>query len=382
MPVMRCKVGKKVGFKWGQVGKCYTYDLRSPASRNRAKKKAILQGTVIKSNTNLKTDALTTEKPFITWLKALGLSVPKIRSRLRKKPPELIVPRTVERKYIRALRRLVTGWRVLYLEMVDPHLEGLAQEAYAMKPPEAVGVKTDHVNDAYKYSMGLLDSWPQRLTDIMDGYEQRLTQTLKPVDQLTTGISYDVSDLNMKKWRRTLTKVFEIDVFANEPWLQDQLNSWAVTNTNLITKIADDTRVNIEREIRDGFQQGKRIESIRKEILANTALDKGVFKDTRTRAELIARTETAKLNGQLTQLRQNELGIDRYTWRDVNDERVRVSHSTMDGRLCDWTNSLVYSDDGGKTWNQRSSIGGVELHPGFDFNCRCYAAADFSSILE
>ena len=47
MPIKVCNVGGKPGFKWGDAGKCYTYESSSNASRGRAKQKAYLQGRAI-----------------------------------------------------------------------------------------------------------------------------------------------------------------------------------------------------------------------------------------------------------------------------------------------------------------------------------------------
>ena len=44
MPVKECEDNSKPGFKWGDAGKCYTYEPKNEASRNNAKKKAIIQG--------------------------------------------------------------------------------------------------------------------------------------------------------------------------------------------------------------------------------------------------------------------------------------------------------------------------------------------------
>ena len=41
--------------------------------------------------------------------------------------------------------------------------------------------------------------------------------------------------------------------------------------------------------------------------------------------------------------------------------------------LCKWSDPTVYSDDNGVTWKKRSAIGGVELHAGKDYQCRCNA---------
>ncbi|MCK5609872.1 minor capsid protein [Candidatus Pacearchaeota archaeon] len=367
MPVTQCTLNGHPGFKWGKSGKCYTYDPSSKTSKNRAKKKAILQGVAVGGG-KLREDAIKIEKPFVTWLKALGLTGVRIKARLQRKPRRREPSRAVERKYTTILNRLVADWRSLYLRIIDPQLEGLAQEAYVLRPPESVRVKTD--------------AWPDKLALITAGYEQQLKATLTPVENITKEIGYDVADLNLKDWKKVVSGVVGINVLAREPWLSDQISSFAKQNTQLITKLAEETRADIERIVEDGFQRGRRIENIRKDILSNSKLKPGKFRKTRTRAALIARDQTSKLNGQLTQLRQNEINISTYVWRTVLDEKVREAHKIMDGRLCRWDDATVYSNDGEKTWLSRSGIGGIELHPGQDYQCRCYAEADFSSILR
>lgn len=103
------------------------------------------------------------------------------------------------------------------------------------------------------------------------------------------------------------------------------------------------------------------------------------MRKTRNRARLIARDQVGKLNGELQQQRQADLGIERYIWRTVGDNAVRPSHAAMDGETCRWDDPTVYLS--GSRWANRSSIGGVEEHPGQDYQCRCSADADFSEIV-
>jgi len=49
MPVMKCQKGGKPGFKWGEQGKCYTYEPGDVTSRLRAKLQAEAQGRAIKA---------------------------------------------------------------------------------------------------------------------------------------------------------------------------------------------------------------------------------------------------------------------------------------------------------------------------------------------
>ena len=47
MPVKNCQEENKPGFKWGDAGKCYTYNPDNEGSKRDAKKQAIIQGYAI-----------------------------------------------------------------------------------------------------------------------------------------------------------------------------------------------------------------------------------------------------------------------------------------------------------------------------------------------
>ena len=74
-----------------------------------------------------------------------------------------------------------------------------------------------------------------------------------------------------------------------------------------------------------------------------------------SRAELIARDQTLKLNGAITQIRQENAGITEYIWSTSLDERVRETHAALEGQRF--------------AWGTAPEVG----HPGQDFQCRCVA---------
>jgi len=47
MPIKRCTSDDKPGYKWGDEGKCYTYNTDDEGSRREAEKKARIQGIAI-----------------------------------------------------------------------------------------------------------------------------------------------------------------------------------------------------------------------------------------------------------------------------------------------------------------------------------------------
>jgi SPP1 gp7 family putative phage head morphogenesis protein len=73
--------------------------------------------------------------------------------------------------------------------------------------------------------------------------------------------------------------------------------------------------------------------------------------DIETLADWLARRFLTEINER----RQRDLGVTHYTWRSVDDPKVRTAHAERDDRLF--------------SWDDRFSDG----HPGHGFNCRCTA---------
>ena len=153
---------------------------------------------------------------------------------------------------------------------------------------------------------------------------------------------------------------------VSPPEISDALNVAIAQNTALIKSIKDEYKEKVSKLIRGNVLNGERPSNIVTQI-------KDIGGVTKSRAAFIARDQTAKINSDLVQIRSETLGSDTYIWSGSMDERERTSHKVMEGKLCKWSDPTVYSDDDGKTWKKRSAIGGVELHPGKDYNCRCDA---------
>jgi hypothetical protein len=47
MPIQSCEENKEPGFKWGDAGKCYTYNPKNEGDKRNSKKKALAQGYAI-----------------------------------------------------------------------------------------------------------------------------------------------------------------------------------------------------------------------------------------------------------------------------------------------------------------------------------------------
>ena len=78
-----------------------------------------------------------------------------------------------------------------------------------------------------------------------------------------------------------------------------------------------------------GISEGKRASEIAAEIMRTGEV-------TKSRAMLIARTETGRTATTLTQARAQSIGSTGYLWRTARDSDVRPSHKAMEGRFIAW----------------------------------------------
>lgn len=95
------------------------------------------------------------------------------------------------------------------------------------------------------------------------------------------------------------------------------LNDKIVQNINLITRMQRDQLDGIKSAVLDNFQG---VDFSEGRSLIDQIMHIGGVSE--SRARLIARDQTSKLNGTLNQVRQTGLGIQEYRWMTSRDERV------------------------------------------------------------
>lgn len=82
---------------------------------------------------------------------------------------------------------------------------------------------------------------------------------------------------------------------------------------------------------------------------------------TRSRATLIARTETGRASTALTRARSEHVGSTHYKWLSAHDNAVRPMHRKLDGTIQSWNDPPIAEENG------------IRHHPGEFPNCRCVA---------
>lgn len=142
------------------------------------------------------------------------------------------------------------------------------------------------------------------------------------------------------------------------------LQEWTRLNLDLVVRIPREALVGyddfIAREVRGGI----RVERLQDELIKRLGISE-------RHAELIARDQVGKLQGQVTQATQQAAGVDSYIWRTVDDERVR---GRPGGRYPRAKPSHWALDDTEHRWDQPPVCGpGTQRgHPGSSVQCRCY----------
>ena len=173
---------------------------------------------------------------------------------------------------------------------------------------------------------------------------------------------------NKTQFTRNFKNAFDVDLSSiiEKEILGDTLSVAIQQNVELIKSIKNDFINDIGSSVfanyKSGFRHGELINEIR--ARGNVSY---------SRAKLIARDQTAKVNADFEEERNKKLGFDIYKWKGAGDERERESHLVLNNMLCRYSDPTVYSDDDGKTWKKRKSIGGFIGKCGDDYQCRCLA---------
>ncbi len=187
------------------------------------------------------------------------------------------------------------------------------------------------------------------------GRLRRFVDEQAPIDRSVAAVGAEVDKRHKRSFYGALREAVGVNVIATEPFRGAVMDQWVRSNTSLIRSMSRSTVRGIAKEVDEAFAAG-----MRHEELAKRWRERGLpveFGTLRGRTKVIARDQVNKLNGQLTQARQENLGITHYVWRTSGDERVRDRHVELNGQRFAWDSP---PPDG---------------HPGSPVQCRCVAEA-------
>lgn len=136
--------------------------------------------------------------------------------------------------------------------------------------------------------------------------------------------------------------------------MSEKIKEQAVKSAELIKGIQTSTADRLSQKISDAYNKGKTQSEINAIVQKSLKVSEG-------RAATIGRDQTQKFGNEINRERQKAVGITKFIWRTMDDNRVRDTHKHVDGKVFDWETGAQGLLDLPKS-----------KFPGDDINCRCY----------
>ena len=239
-------------------------------------------------------------------------------------------------------------------------MAGTVEEAYQITKtllfPRLPGIERD-----FRATTGRFDDYVDTLAALFQSikviFKQKVPES--ELEDMASDQAQDINQYSAATFNSQVYQVAGVKPFVTEPWLVPTMKSFTKNNVSLISTVHESYFKDIENVVYDGLERGLSTREIEKAIRDKTGVSK-------SRAKLIARDQTGKLNSNLSMKRASGLGVRKFRWVTSADERVRSSHRAVNNKIYTYAEGAVV--DGEKTW------------PGQPIQCRCVAVPVLSSI--
>jgi SPP1 gp7 family putative phage head morphogenesis protein len=261
----------------------------------------------------------------------------------RRKIPRQKLPAGARLQY----QKLLTGMRRTFEELLRSEVIAVLPAFLRQADLDRAGLRGDAVTD-----------------DILRVFSnfQVLFANAHPVEKTEQELSTIAANVNTNsraQHQRQMKAALGVEVIVPEPFQQAAIDGFVRENLNLVQSLQGAQFDRMRAIVSRGIQGGLRVESIRDQLIAQLGIDK-------SKASLLARDQTLRLHGELTELRQRNVGIEEYDWDTSGDERVRPRHAELQGTRQSWADPPVVQYATAKRPERRA-------HPGGDYQCRCQA---------
>ena len=253
-------------------------------------------------------------------------------------------------------RRPVFNSNMFYPHAAERELQGATREEFLRFIAEALAVAeigtqfADDISELSDFDPKLPDAFVEEISKVASDIEKKAMSNFSNQSEMIIGKPYYPPEVK-----------------------GEILTNWE-SNFQMLCKSAEtDAKKDLARLLQQGKEEGWNKNRLEKAIKSELS-DKY-----RNRAELIARTETAKLNTQINLDTYRNIGVEYYTWMTTIDGRERESHAAMNGLICSVSDPDVYfnenPDDPLHPIKIDRTPDMVHMHPGEDFQCRCSMVA-------
>lgn len=194
---------------------------------------------------------------------------------------------------------------------------------------------------------------------------QRYAALLDPWARAAAGrMIAEVARRDERAWRLASQRIGRSlwQEIAGAP-IGDQVRLLLAEQVHYITSLPMEAAVRVQELALEGASSGSRYPEITREIMRTGHVTIG-------RANLIARTETARAQSVITQVRARHVGSTHFVWRTARDADVRRAHRVLEGTIHAWDDPPVAEDNGDRHL------------PGAFPNCRCYSEPVLPAVIE
>lgn len=257
-----------------------------------------------------------------------------------------LYPRQAEREFQRVTNSYIRLLNEL-LKKYLPEIRGAARQ-------EREGVRHDDTSDLTVKVKAVFDKMAGELERSTSGFG--LYDKIEAMAKLTRKLS-------IKEWKKAVKATLGIDLlddYYTGELYRELMRKWVEDNVGLIKTIPQESLGRMREIVLEGYMNGETTTSIVKKIQKAYSTD-------RRHAQLLARDQIAKLNGQITQRQQEDAGVEEYIWSDSGDGLVRPGHKRLNGKRFRWNDPPVVDEKTGR-----------RCHPGEDYECRCVALPVFN----
>lgn len=169
----------------------------------------------------------------------------------------------------------------------------------------------------------------------------------------------DIDLYHYTRFSQTFQTALKVDVrpLLTRPAVAAQLDRSVRDSVSLIRTIPPRLHDDLTERLRQEFRTSPFNRGVLRQVLRDE------FGSSGFNLRRLTRDQSNKLVGNLTRIRQGQVGVTRYRWLTSGDERVREEHVTNNGKIFEW-----------------SSPPPVTGHPGNDIMCRCVALAVVDTV--
>lgn len=202
------------------------------------------------------------------------------------------------------------------------------------------------VNIHNQEKISKIKSYLDGLSDTSDYIKRNMTFDIE-----ISGIMKNL-DVQLK---RSLEPLGTIPLEMTDFQVKEITNNYTTNLGYYINKWSGSEIIKLREKLQPYILGGYRAESLEDMIQKEKNISK-------KKAKFLARQETELLVAEYRKNRFKEMGVTRYRWSSVMDERTRPLHRQLNGKIFSWDNPPIIDEHTGERGN-----------PAEAYNCRCVA---------